>query len=206
LRLFHAVLEPLATNQLDGFHQRASGVTQQNPIDRIMNVGAQAGGVEEGTFQIHRLGQGQPLGGGGAHAQELLNHWPDLGLGPPLVVTFERALAGHGDAGQFTEAAEVLEQRAIGQAGGKAAIVLGHEGASDVAAQRASAVALAVLLGLGADLLVLAPPTLQIFFHQASFQAAGNQQGIDAQQLVAELAIIEVALNGGQDLRQRRQA
>ena len=74
LRLFHAVLEPLAANQLDGFHQRASGVTQQNPIDRIMNVGAQAGGVEKGALQIHRLGQGQPLGGGGARAQELLKH------------------------------------------------------------------------------------------------------------------------------------
>ena len=57
------MLEPLLANELHRFHQGASGVPQQHPIDGVVNVGAQAGGIQEGGLQIHRLGQRQLLRG-----------------------------------------------------------------------------------------------------------------------------------------------
>jgi len=69
LRFFHPVLESLAANELHGLHQGAGGVAQQDPIDRVVNVGAQAGRVQERALQIHRLGQAQLVRSRGAHAR-----------------------------------------------------------------------------------------------------------------------------------------
>ena len=46
-RFIHPVTETLSANELHPFHQGAGGVAQQNPIDRIMDVGLQASGVQE---------------------------------------------------------------------------------------------------------------------------------------------------------------
>jgi hypothetical protein len=61
--LLHAMLEPLLADELHRFHQGASGVPQQDPIDGVVDVGAQAGSIQEGGLQIHRLGQMQLLRG-----------------------------------------------------------------------------------------------------------------------------------------------
>ena len=129
-----------------------------------------------------------------------LAHW---GFRPPEVIALERAFAGHLDAVHFAQAAEVLQKRAVGQTGGKAAIVLPEQVAGEVAAQGAAAVELVVLLGAGADLFALGKPALEIALQEAGFQAAVNQELINEQELVAELAVIDIALDGGQDLRQR---
>jgi hypothetical protein len=202
LGFFDAALESLAPNQLDGFDQGAGCVPQQNPIHGIVNIGGQAGRIQKRTLHIHGFGQDQLLRIGGAQAEQFMDDLPDVGLRPPSIIALERALAGHGDARQLTEAAEPLQQGTVGQAGGKPAIILGQQQTSDIGPQSSAAVALAVLLRLAADLFTLAQPAPQAAFHQASLQPAGEQQGIDAHQLIAQLAIIHIALNGGQDLRQ----
>src|SRR5205807_6026341 len=119
-------------------------------------------------------------------------------------ITLERALAGHRHAGHFAEAAEILEQRAIGQAGSEAAVFLLEQHPGDVAAQGTAAVELTVLLSLGSGLFAAADPALEILSDQEAFQSAQAQQLIDAQELSAQEPVIDIALDGGQDLRQER--
>ena len=168
-----------------------------------MNIGSQAGGVHKGALQIHRFGQGQRLGRGGPQGKQFIDYVTDFRLGPPCIIALEGGLAGHRDAQHFTEAAEALEQGAVGQSSGQSAVILLNQTTGDIATQRAPAMALMVLLRLGTDFFALAQPTLEILLHQARFQAAANQQGIDVQQLITELAVVDIALDGGQDLRQR---
>ena len=61
---------------------------------------------------------------------------------------------------------------------------------------------LVLLLGLGADALLPGQPALEIRLDHLGFQVALNQQAVDAQQLVAEVAVIDIALDGGQDVGQ----
>jgi len=56
-----------------------------------------------------------------------------------------------------------------------------------------------VLLGLGADALGPGPPAPELRLKHLGFQAALHQQAVDAQQLVAQLAVIDIALDGGQN-------
>ena len=204
LGCLHPVLEPLATNELDGLHQGAGGVPQQHPIDRIVNGGAQAGGIQEGAFQIQRLGQVQLRWGGSPQGQELINEWAHFGLGPPLVIALNRALAGHLHQVDPANATEVLEQRAVGQADGKAPVVLPEQSPSDIATQCALAVKLMVLLSWRTELFASAQPAAQVGFQELSFQTTFDEQCVDVQQLIAPLAIIDITLDGGQDLRQGR--
>ena len=73
LGLFHAVLESLVADEPDRAHQAAGGIAQQHPVRGVVDIGAQAGGVEKGAFQIQRLGQLQSLRGLGSLDQELLD-------------------------------------------------------------------------------------------------------------------------------------
>ena len=61
---------------------------------------------------------------------------------------------------------------------------------------------LVLLLGSGADALLPGQPALEIRREQLGFQVTLNQQAVDAQQLVAKVTVIDIALNGGQDLGQ----
>ena len=49
-RLFHALAQALAANQLHGFHQGAGRIAQEHPIDRIMDVNLEAGRIQKGGF------------------------------------------------------------------------------------------------------------------------------------------------------------
>ncbi len=60
-----------------------------------------------------------------------------------------------------------------------------------------------ILLGLATDPLVLAEPTLHLLLQQLGFQAAEGEQLIHAQQLIAQIPVIDIAFNRRQDLRQR---
>ncbi|MGD0411198.1 MAG: hypothetical protein ABSC18_05795 [Verrucomicrobiota bacterium] len=48
LRFFHAVFETLIADEPNRFHQRAGSVAQQHPINGVVDVGLQAGGVQKG--------------------------------------------------------------------------------------------------------------------------------------------------------------
>ncbi len=140
----------------------------------------------------------------GAQAQELVGGRLHLGLRPPFVIAFEGAFAGDSHAVHLADSAEVLEQGAVGQAGGKATEVLRQEAAGEVAAQCAPAVELVVLLGFGADFFAAPEPAFEIGLQQLGFQAALDEQTVDAQELVAQIAVVDIALDGGQDLREGR--
>src|SRR5208337_5279996 len=81
----------------------------------------------------------------------------------------------------------------------KAAVILLDEDTGSIAAQGAPSVELVVLLGLGADALLLDQPALEVGFEHLGFQRALRQQAVDAHELVAEIAVIDIALEGGQD-------
>ena len=63
---------------------------------------------------------------------------------------------------------------------------------------------LVLLLGSGADALLPGQPALEIRLEQLGFQVTLNQQAVDAQQLVTKVAVIDIALDGGQDVGQRQ--
>jgi hypothetical protein len=56
---------------------------------------------------------------------------------------------------------------------------------------------LVVLLGLGADAFLPGQPALKLHLNHLGFQTALHQQAVDAQQLVAKIAVIDIALDGG---------
>ena len=114
----------------------------------------------------------------------------------------EGALAGHDHPVHLADAAEELQEGAVGQAGGKAAVVLLNEEAGDIAAQGAPGMELVLLLGLGAVALLPGQPALEVRLEHLGFQLALQQQAVDAQQLVAKVAVINIALDGGQALGQ----
>jgi hypothetical protein len=140
---------------------------------------------------------------GGPQAQELMDDLAHLVFFPPDVIALEGAFAGDLDAAQFVEAAKVLEQRTVGQPDGKDPILLAEQLAGDVAPQSAAAVELVVLLSAGSDPFVPGQPAPEIGLQESGFQAALQEQFIDVEEVVAELTVIDVALNGGQGLRKR---
>jgi len=78
-RLLHPVLEPLVADQAHRLHQGARGVAQQDPVDRVVNVGLYAGGIQEIGFQVQRLVQVQHTGLGLALLEQLVDGLLDLG-------------------------------------------------------------------------------------------------------------------------------
>lgn len=103
------MLQTLIANQFDGFHQGARGIAEQDPIDGMVDIGDEAGGIQKGAFQIQRFGQLELLLGLRARgAQELVNQVPQLRFLPPQVITVERAFAGHSHSVDLTDADEEL--------------------------------------------------------------------------------------------------
>jgi len=196
------VLEALVADQAHRLHQGARGVAQQDPVDRIVNVGLYAGGIQEIGFQVQRLVQVQHTGLALALLEQELDGLLDLGQIRPLGIALEEAFAGDADAVQFGQAAEPLEQGTVGQAGGETAKAFAQEGAGEVAAQGPAGVDLVVALGFGGgrapgELRAL-EPLLDTLLEELLFQAALDQQFVDALQLPAELLVIDIALDGGQ--------
>ena len=79
---------------------------------------------------------------------------------------------------------------------GKGSILLVEQPAGDIAAQSPTAVDWVVLLGAGVDLFAASQPALEIELQELGFQAALGQQLMDVQEVVAEVAVIDVALDG----------
>ena len=172
--------------------------------NRIVEVGLEAGGIQEGALQVQRLGQMQTLRGRGTLVEEMADEGAHFGFGPPQVITLEGAFAGNPDDINLADQTEVLQERTVGQAGGQAAEVFFEQQPGDLAAQGPLAVKLVVLLRLGADFFALAQPAAEVGLQELSFQAAEVEQVFDAQELIAQVAVIDIALDGGQDLRQGR--
>jgi hypothetical protein len=119
---------------------------------------------------------------------------------PPPEVALAGPLAGHDHAVHLADTAEELQEGTVGQADGKAAVVLLEQEAGEIAAQGTPGRELMVLRGLGADALLAGPPALELRLEQLGFQVTLNQQAVDAQPLVTKVAVIDIALDGGQDV------
>jgi hypothetical protein len=115
----------------------------------------------------------------------------------------EGAFTRDGNDLDLTEQTKALQERTVSQAGGKAPEVFFEQNPGDIATQGALAVELAVLLGLGTEGFALAQPPTKIVFQESRLQAALEQQLIDEQKLIAQVAVIDIALDGGQGLRQQ---
>ena len=98
----------------------------------------------------------------------------------------------------------MLQERAVGQAGGQAPIIFVQEDTRDIAAQGALAVDLASALSAGADSFLALGPAVQIALDELPLQSALAEQFVDALELLAQVSVIDIALDGGQDLRKRR--
>ena len=44
---FHPVFQSLLANQSGGFHQSPSCISEQNPVDGVVDVGGHTGGIQE---------------------------------------------------------------------------------------------------------------------------------------------------------------
>ena len=86
----------------------------------------------------------------------------------------------------------------------EAPIIFVQEDTREIAAQGTLAVDLARVLGAGADWLLALGPTIQIALDELPFQSALAEQLADAPELLAQVSVIDIALDGGQDLRERR--
>jgi hypothetical protein len=95
--------------------------------------------------------------------KNLVDDIPHLGFFPKQGIPLEGAFAGHPI--HLNDADKELQQRAVGQAGGKAAIILLEENAGDIAAQCATTVNLVVLLRLLAGAYMFALPRAQILVY-----------------------------------------
>ncbi len=97
-----------------------------------------------GCVQIHGLIQLQLFGMVMSLAQSLPNEFIERFLIRPLGVALQGALGGDFDFVDFIDQAETLEERTIGQAGGKAAKIFLKIGAQNIAAQGPAGVSLKV--------------------------------------------------------------
>ena len=133
-------------------------------------------------------------------AQSFLDQFIERRLISPVCVALQGALGGDLDDIDFIQQAEALQERTVGQVCGKVAIAFLQVGAHDIAAQGLAAVSLIVHKGGGAHLLPraqISEPLLAGSSDELLFQA-GEEDLIEAEEFVAEFAIIDTALNGGQ--------
>jgi len=114
----------------------------------------------------------------------------------------QSAFGRHGNASQSAQAAEVLQQETIGQAGGKGAVLLIEEGAGNITAQSSASVELTFLLLPGRSLGVALEPLIEVLLDELVFQTAGLELLVDGEELITQEAIIDIAFNGGQSRRQ----
>src|SRR5207245_5869193 len=129
-----------------------------------------------------------------------MNQPAHSGLLAPLRIALQSALGRHLDPIHLGHPAEVLEQRTIGQADGKAAKVFHDQSAGDVTAQSAARMDLNLALGLGGNVFEFGPslPVLEAVCNELRFDTAVKQKLIDAQELVAQTLIVDIAFDGGQ--------
>src|SRR5207244_5163288 len=86
-------------------------------------------------------------------AQSLVNHLVESRFLGPMSIALELALSRDDHFIELAQAAEMLKEGAVGQAGGEAAKVLLEIGAQNIAAQGAAGLELEVQLGFGRDVL-----------------------------------------------------
>src|SRR6266498_4579928 len=134
-------------------------------------------------------------------AQNLVNSLLKRFLVDPVCVALQAALSRDLDDIDFIQQAEALQERTVGQVSGKVAITLLEVGAHDIRAQSPAAVSLISCQRGGWNLLLgrwgLSYPLLGRSSDELLF-CPGDEDLIDAQEFVAEFAIIDIALDGGQ--------
>ena len=139
-------------------------------------------------------------------AQNLVNSLLERFLIDPVCVALQGALGGDIDDIDLIQQAEALQERTVGQVSGKVAITFLEVGAQDIAAQSLAGVSLISLLHGGWNFLMgrlgLSYPLLGRSRDELLF-GPGDKDLIDAQEFVAEFAIIDIALDGGQRRSQR---
>src|SRR5437870_4827661 len=134
-------------------------------------------------------------------AQNLVNSLLERFLIDPVCVALQGALGGDIDDIDLIQQAEALQERTVGQVSGKVAITFLEVGAQDIAAQSLAGVSLISFLRGGWNLLRgrwgLSYPLLGRGSDELLF-GSGDEDLIEAQEFVAEFAIIDIALDGGQ--------
>src|SRR6266446_341843 len=86
--------------------------------------------------------------------QSLVSHLVESRFLDPMSIALECALSRDDHFIEFAQAAEMLKEGAVGQAGGEAAKVLLEIGAQNIAAQGSARLELEVQLGFGRGVLV----------------------------------------------------
>jgi len=192
----------LVSDETDGFHQTSGGIPQQNPIDGIVDVGLDAGGVEEASLQIQCRSQSKLFGMQMSLLGELVNQGLKGGWIGPLRITLERTLGRHADSIDLTDPAEMLKEWTVGQTDSKTSEIFHEEGAHDIAAQSPTSMDLNLALSLGRDFLEFAPrlPLIKSRRDEVFFQPAVQEQLVHAQKLIAQASIVDIAFDG----RERR--
>jgi hypothetical protein len=101
---------------------------------------------------------------------------------------------------QFTQPAEVLKERAVGQADSKTAKVFHDQSARDIAAQGAAGMDLNLTPGFGRDLPSwrASHPAFKSRGDELLLDAALNEKLIDTDQLRAQTFIVNIAFDRGQ--------
>lgn len=197
-RLLHSMTESLAADQFDRFDQCAGGVSKEDPIDRIVDLRLETGGIEETGLQIHRRFESQPLGVFVGLTEQLLNNPIEGLLVDPMGIALEGAFSRHDHAVDLAQAAEVLQQRAVGQASGKGPEPFLEQMAGDIAAEGPTRVKLMVQLGFDRDDPAALLPLLDRLGDETLFDSRKAQQLVDALELLPSLPVIEVANHDGQ--------
>ena len=150
-RLGHPVFEALLANHVHGLHERARRIAQEHPVHREMNVGLDAGAVEKSGLQVQGLSELQAEGLIPPLAEQLFHERAHLLVGQPGLVALQGAFAGHRYFVHLAQAAEPLQEGAVGQTDGQFAVTQLQEGADDIAAESAAGVLLKFDLLPGSD-------------------------------------------------------
>ncbi|PYJ91136.1 MAG: hypothetical protein DME62_15845 [Verrucomicrobia bacterium] len=192
--------QALSSDQTDSLHQRFGGIAQEDPINRIVDVGLDAGRVQEANLQVQWGAQAQFFGMAMGLLIELVDQRANRGFIGPLRIALESALGGYLDAIQFAQSAEVLQERAIGQTDGETPKVFHDQSARDVTPQGAAGMDLNLALGFGGDVLEWATglPVFETRRDELFLNAALNQELIDTQELIAQTPVIDIAFDSGQ--------
>src|SRR5439155_26215043 len=103
--------QALSSDQTDSLHQRFGGIAQEDSINRIVDVGLDAGRVQEANLQVQWGAQAQLFGMAMGLLLELVEQRANRGLIGPLRIALESAVGGYLDVIQFAQSAEVLQQR-----------------------------------------------------------------------------------------------
>src|SRR5262249_19619947 len=131
---------------------------------------------------------------------ELVNQLAHCGLIAPLRITLKRTLGRHSNSVQFAQPAEVLEERAVGQANSKTAKIFHDQSASDIAAKSTARMDLDLTLGFGRDLLRwrAGNPAFKSRQDELLLDAALKEKLIDTDQLRAQTFVVNIAFDRGQ--------